>query len=322
MILLDTEKAYDTIWIYGLLYKLIIFKLPTYLLFTLKAFLEGRTFTVHLDEASSSPKATPVGLPQGAVLSSTLFALYISDIPHLPNTQLSLYADDTAILAQSWRRDTIVNRLTHATSVLLRYFTKWKLYVNMHKTEAIIFTRRRPVIAAPFRFQHTFIPWNTHVRYLGIILDSKLLFKRHINSVTHKASGTLLRLFPLLARDSTLTLTNKLTLYKLIIRSIFSYAAPVWSNTSFYNYRRLKVWQSKCLRVIGNYPRRTPIPFLHATLNIPPIREFIYSLTDKFFNRRPTHPNPLISSIGNYPLADLHCQYKKYLHKRPKHILL
>jgi len=31
---------------------------------------------------------------------------------------------------------------------------------------------------------------------------------------------------------------------------------------------------------------------------------------------------PLISSIGNYSLADLHCQYKKYKHKRPKHILL
>jgi hypothetical protein len=73
---------------------------------------------------------------------------------------------------------------------------------------------------------------------------------------------------------------------------------------------------------IGNYPRRTPIPLLHSNLNIPPIREFIYLLTDKFFTRCLTHPNPLISSIVNYSLADLHCQYKKYIHKRPKHILL
>jgi len=55
MVLLDLEKAYDTVWIHGLLYKLIVFKLPTYLLFTLKAFLEGRSFTVHLNETSSSP---------------------------------------------------------------------------------------------------------------------------------------------------------------------------------------------------------------------------------------------------------------------------
>jgi len=288
----------------------------------LKAFLEDRTFTVHLNEASSSPKTTPAGLPQGAVLSTTLFALYISDIPLPPNTQLALYADDTAILTQSWRTDTITNRLSHAISVLLRYFTKWKLRVNIHKTEAILFTKRRPVTPDPVRFQHTVIPWTPHVRYLGVTLDSKLLFTKHITSVTHRASGTLLRLFPLLARDSTLNLSNKLSLYKLIIRSILTYAAPVWSNTSFYNYRRLQVSQSKCLRVIGNYPKRTPIPVLHSNLNIQPIRDFIHLLTDKFFSSCLTHPNPLISSIGNYSLADLNFQYKKYIHKRPKHILL
>jgi hypothetical protein len=98
MVLLDLEKAYDTVWIQGLLYKLIVFKLPTYLLFILKAFLEGCSFTVHLNEASSTPKFPPAGLPQGAVLSTTLFTLYISDMPHPPNTSLALYADDTTIL--------------------------------------------------------------------------------------------------------------------------------------------------------------------------------------------------------------------------------
>jgi hypothetical protein len=131
MVLLDLEKAYNTVWIHGLLYKLIVFKLPTPLLFILKAFLKGRSFTVHLNETSSSPKTTPSGLPQGAVLSTTLFALYISDMPHPPNTQLALYVDDTAILAQSWRTDTIVHQLIHATSVLFRYFTRWKLQVNL-----------------------------------------------------------------------------------------------------------------------------------------------------------------------------------------------
>ena len=97
-----------------------------------------------------------------------------------PNTQLALYADDTAILAQSWRTDTIVHRLTHATSVLLRYFTRWKLQVNIHKTEAILFTRRRPAVPAPRQFQHTAIPWNSQVRYLGLLLDPKLLFTRHL----------------------------------------------------------------------------------------------------------------------------------------------
>jgi len=91
MVSLDIEKAYDTVWIYGLLYKLISLKLPTYLIFILRAFLEGRSFTVRLNNAFSTPKNTPSVLPQGAVLSTTLFAIYISDMPHSPNTQLALY---------------------------------------------------------------------------------------------------------------------------------------------------------------------------------------------------------------------------------------
>ena len=72
----------------------------------------------------------------------------------------------------------------------------------------------------------------------------------------------------------------------------------------------------------GNYSRCAPIPCLHTTLNITPISDFIYHVNDKFFGSCPAHPNPLIRSIGNYSLADLHRHYKKYIHKRPKHILL
>ena len=62
---------------------------------------------------------------------------------------------------------------------------------------------------------------------------------------------------------------------------------------------------------------------IHSNLHILSIRDFIYNLTEKFYNGSLNHPNPLISSIGNYSLSDLRYQYKKkYIHKRPKHILL
>jgi hypothetical protein len=145
MVSLDVEKAYDTVWINGLLYKLITLQLPAYLVTILRAFLVGRSFTVRLNDTSSTPKHTPAGLPQGAVLSTTLFAIYISDMPRPCNTQLAIYADDTALFTQSWRTDTIARRLTSAIDALHRYFTKWKLRVNVHKTEAILFTKRHPI---------------------------------------------------------------------------------------------------------------------------------------------------------------------------------
>jgi len=51
-------------------------------------------------------------------------------------------------------------------SMLHRYYTKWKLRVNINKTEAILFTKRRPAIPSPLQFQHRYpfgstyqIPW-------------------------------------------------------------------------------------------------------------------------------------------------------------------
>jgi hypothetical protein len=101
-----------------------------------------------------------------------------------------------------------------------------------------------------------------------------------------------------------------------------TYAAPVWSNTSNTNYRHLQTLQSKCLRVIGNYPRRTPIPLIHSTLNIEPLHEFIHRLAETFFHQCSIHQNPLVRQIGDYTMADLQHQYKKYIHKRTKHLLL
>jgi hypothetical protein len=123
-------------------------------------------------------------------------------------------------------------------------------------------------------------------------MQPALLFTRHLTSVRHEATGIFLQLFPLLARDSTLSIPNKITLYTLSIRSVLTYAAPVWSNTSSSSYCHLQILQSKCLRVIGNYPMHTPIPRLHATLNVAPIGDFISHLTNNFFSSCPAHPDP------------------------------
>ena len=58
------------------------------------------------------------------------------------------------------------------------------------------------------------------------------------------------------------------------------------------NYHHLQVYQSKCLRVIGDFPRRTLISNLHAHIQIIPISQFIYHLTDKFFVSCTRAPKP------------------------------
>jgi hypothetical protein len=89
----------------------------------------------------------------------------------------------------------------------------------------------------------------------------------------------------------------------------------------FFSIETRQVYQSKCLRVLGDFLRRTSISYLHAHLQMTPIRQFIFHLTDKFFASCPAHSNPLIRNTWNYTLEDLHRQYTNYRHKHIKHIL-
>ena len=77
----DISQAFDKVWHEGLIYKLIEHNLPVYLIKWIHFYLEDRIFCVRIITASSKYKKIECGVPQGAVLSPTLFSLYINDIP-------------------------------------------------------------------------------------------------------------------------------------------------------------------------------------------------------------------------------------------------
>jgi len=53
-----------------------------------------------------------------------------------------------------------------------------------------------------------------------------------------------------------------------------------------------KYYNPNVLRVIGDYPRRTPVSHLHSTLLLEPIHKFIYRLTENFFSQLFHTPQP------------------------------
>ena len=188
MVTLGLEKAYDTIWINGLLHKLIQKEFPAYLITFLFSYLRDRTFSVVINGAQSTRRTQRAGLPQGAALSPILFTYYISEIPRLQHIHMALYADDTALLTQSWRADTVARRLTSAIIHLKKYFDRWRLKLNTAKTEAILFTRRRPLPSPVLRIGQQ-LQWSSEVKYLGLHLTTSLTFTTQVRQAAHAALG-------------------------------------------------------------------------------------------------------------------------------------
>jgi retron-type reverse transcriptase len=76
---LDIEKAFDNTWHPGLLYKLSKLEFSTSLIKLINSFLSQRKLRISVEGEMSKPRELQAGVPQGSVLSPTLYNLYIND---------------------------------------------------------------------------------------------------------------------------------------------------------------------------------------------------------------------------------------------------
>lgn len=66
--------------------------------------------------------------------------MYVKNLPKSNDTQLSLFADETALLASSWKAHTADNKTQKHLNKISDYFQKWKIKINANKTNITCFT--------------------------------------------------------------------------------------------------------------------------------------------------------------------------------------
>ncbi len=301
MILIDMEKAFDTVWHDGLLHKLWKFGTPTYLIKLIASFLRDRSFVVEVNGKKSSAKTMPAGLAQGSVLSPLLWTVFTSDLKIPPNCEAGYYADDTAIMSSAKQSNKIIRSLTNGLVRLHNYFTMWRIKINCEKTQAILFKfnrakKRKPTV--PLMFNGSVVPLLQNVKYLGATIDEKSNFCANTESLSTKAINSFKALYPLLHSRSKLSTTNKMLLYKSVIRPKITYASPVWYGMSQSNLNKLQVTQNKILKTIHGLPRRFSTRTLHEIARIDMVKDHVLRQTENFFTKCSSSNHRLIRQLA------------------------
>ncbi|GBM28418.1 RNA-directed DNA polymerase from mobile element jockey [Araneus ventricosus] len=171
----------------------------------------------------------------------------MNDIPQQKGITLSLYADDTAILAQGKKFSTISNSLSSHIPKLESWLKRWKIQLNVEKTEAIIFSKyfkHCPEI----KIYNTPVPWKKEIKYLGVILDRNLTFRPHLNHIKNKYNKAFRAQYSFICSNSRLSTQNKLLIYQAYLRPILTYASPVWAftqNPTLISFRYGIGWKTK-----------------------------------------------------------------------------
>ena len=161
-VFLDVAKAFDSVWIEGLLYKLILLDFPSYLVKTISSYLTSRTFVASFRNATSSRRFMRAGVAQGGVISPVLFTLYVNDIPTpCRHVELAQYADDTALVATSGSTKLLAKYLETYLIALERWLREWRIAINVDKSMAVLFSPPRRRIPNPrgLRFLGVEIQW-------------------------------------------------------------------------------------------------------------------------------------------------------------------
>jgi hypothetical protein len=135
---------------------------------------------------------------------------------------------------------------------------------------------------------------------LGLHLDRKLTWHRHIFTKRKQLGLTLTKMYRLLGCSSRLSLPNKLLLYKSILKPIWTYGIQLRGTASTSNIEILERFQSKALRIIVDAPWYVPNSHIRRDLQLASVKE-ILSYSSQYSARLSTHPNDLIVTLMELP---------------------
>ncbi|MEW8546772.1 MAG: reverse transcriptase family protein, partial [Candidatus Thiodiazotropha sp.] len=230
-VMVDLEKAYDSVWRDGLLFKLHKKGIQGRIWFWLRSFLQDRTASCRLGNQEGEKFVSKVGLPQGSVLSPLLFNLYIEDIYQAVSSEKVKFADDGTL----WRKGRDIQKMTEVIATDLEeiklWVKRWRMKLNISKTEYCIFSRDQTILdqQTEIRMANTILKRTRNPKLLGVILDERLTFQDHVKMVEHKAQKVISSL-NILGRTEHIDPVNMVRLYKSIVVPQLEYASPVWQS--------------------------------------------------------------------------------------------
>ena len=185
-------------------------------------FLADRWIQVRVGSTLSEKFDQAQGVPQGSILSTTLFNIKINSIMNCldPKTDGFLYVDDFCMCSMR----TIERHLQQCINRIENWASHNVFKVSKSKTQCIHFCQLGKVHNDPELYLYgSLIPVVEDFKFLGVLFDRKLSFIPHIKYLKAKCLKALNLRKVLSHRDRDADRTVLLQLYRFIIRSKLDY---------------------------------------------------------------------------------------------------
>ena len=215
------------------------------------------------------------GCPQGGILSPLLWNLVVDSLLRILNSsgvKAIGYADDIAILVRGQYEDDLQIFAQRALNKAVTWCVDNDLTINPDKVAAIVFTKRyklKPIREMMIGTQA--VPYTRETKYLGVILDSKLLWQKQLDTKCQKAIVTFWQCKRALGLKWGLGPAQILWIYSSIIVPRICYGALVWWPRVKLKTAQLALnkVQALFLRAACHVRRSTPMAAVRVVLDLP-----------------------------------------------------
>jgi len=216
------------------------------------------------------------GCPQGGVLSPLLWNLVVDELLTRitqMGCQVVGYADDIFIIARGPFLSPLVGVMQRALTLVDSWCNTTGLSINPSKIEVVVFTKNYKWDRnCSLKVAGQNLDYVDSAKYLGVILDSKLSWKKHLEYKCAKITAALWQTRRAVGTNWGLKPAVMLWIYEAILKPRLTYAALIWWNRSTRITAKLELEKLRgmILRGITGAMKSTPITALGALVGIEP----------------------------------------------------
>ena len=229
-VFLDLKKAFDTIDHKILLKKLEHYGIRGIVNKWFSSYLLNRKQFTAVNGESSTLSSINIGIPQGSVLGPLLFTIYVNDIANSTNLQPRLFADDTNIFAANENITHLIQNTNTELEKIDTWFKANRLKLSVDKTTYCMYSpKKKLLLNTPEVRIGDVIQKSDSVRYLGLIIDEKLTWEKHIDELGNKINR-----YASIFRKICDLLPKKClrSLYNAFIQSRIDYAIEIYGDAT------------------------------------------------------------------------------------------